>query len=75
LAQAAGNPILSEFQRAIHELWLHAWISLGGAIGNQGHLHAEHLDILDALKNGQAELAAQKMHDHIMGLDQSAKPS
>ncbi|HYY00774.1 MAG TPA: hypothetical protein VE908_14695 [Mycobacterium sp.] len=28
---------------------------------------AEHLEILDALKNGQAELAAQKMYDHIMG--------
>jgi GntR family transcriptional repressor for pyruvate dehydrogenase complex len=67
LAQAAGNPVLSEFQRAIHELWLHAAISLGGAIGKQRHLHAEHLDILDALKNGQVEMATQKMHDHIMG--------
>ena len=77
LARAAGNPVLSEFQRAIHELWLHAAISLGGAIGNQPHLHAEHLDILDALKNGQTELAAQKMHDHILGLgfNPSAKPS
>jgi GntR family transcriptional repressor for pyruvate dehydrogenase complex len=77
LARAAGNPVLSEFQRAVHELWLHAAISLGGAIGNQPHLHAEHLDILDALKNGQTELAAQKMHDHILGLgfNPSAKPS
>ena len=77
LARAAGNPVLSEFQRAIHELWLHAAISLGGTIGNQPHLHAEHLDILDALKNGQTELAAQKMHDHILGLgfNPSAKPS
>ena len=77
LARAAGNPVLSEFQRAIHELWLHAAISLGGAIGNQPHLHAEHLDILDALKNGQTELAAQKMHDHILGLgfNPSGKPS
>ena len=77
LGRAAGNPVLSEFQRAIHELWLHAAISLGGAIGNQPHLHAEHLDILDALKNGQTELAAQKMHDHILGLgfNPSAKPS
>ena len=75
LARAAGNPVLSEFQRAIHELWLHAAISLGGAIGNQHHLHAEHLDILDALKNGQTEQAAQKMHDHILGLNHSPKPS
>ena len=75
LAQAAGNPVLSEFQRAIHELWLHAAISLGGAIGNQRHLHAEHLNILEALKNGQTELAAHKMHDHILGLDQRRKPS
>jgi GntR family transcriptional repressor for pyruvate dehydrogenase complex len=77
LSRAAGNPVLSEFQRAIHELWLHAAISLGGAIGNQPHLHAEHLDILDALKNGQTELAAQKMHDHILGLgfNPSAQPS
>ena len=75
LAQAAGNPVLREFQRAIHELWLHAAISLGGKIANPHRLHAEHLDILDALKNGQTEVAAQRMYDHIMGLDQSATPS
>ena len=77
LARAAGNPVLIEFQRAIHELWLHAAISLGGAIGKQPHLHGEHLAILDALKNGQVELAAQKMHDHILGLgfNTTAKPS
>jgi DNA-binding GntR family transcriptional regulator len=49
------------------KLWAQRAISLGGAIGKQRHLHAEHLDILDALKNGQVELATQKMHDHIMG--------
>jgi GntR family transcriptional repressor for pyruvate dehydrogenase complex len=75
LAQAVGNPVLAEFQRAVHELWLHAWITLGGAIASRSHLHSEHMDILDALKNGQVELAEQKMRKHIMGLDRNPNPS
>jgi GntR family transcriptional regulator, transcriptional repressor for pyruvate dehydrogenase complex len=75
LAAAVGNPVLTEFQRAIHELWLDAWISLGGAIASRSHLHSEHMDILDALKNGQVELAEQRMRNHIMGLDRNHDPS
>jgi GntR family transcriptional regulator, transcriptional repressor for pyruvate dehydrogenase complex len=75
LAAAIDNPVLAEFQRAVHELWLHAWISLGGAIASRSHLHGEHMDILDALKNGQVELAEQKMRAHIMGLDGNSNPS
>lgn len=70
LGHATGNPVVVEFQRAIHELWLHAWIALGGSIANRSHLHGEHLDILNALKSGDQELAERRMREHIMGLDQ-----
>lgn len=68
LARATGNPVLIEFQQAIHELWLHAWITLGGSIANRRHLHSEHLAILDALKGGRVPEAERLMRQHIAGL-------
>ncbi|MQA78449.1 MAG: FCD domain-containing protein [Streptosporangiales bacterium] len=70
LGHATGNPVLMEFQQAIHELWLHAWITLGGSIANRRHLHEEHLDIVDALKNGEHDLAERRMREHITGLEE-----
>ncbi len=72
LGQATGNPVLVEFQQATHELWLQAWISLGGSIANRRHLHAEHVDILRALKRRDTDLAELLMRTHITGLDPSA---
>ncbi|QPP05219.1 FadR family transcriptional regulator [Streptomyces bathyalis] len=75
LARATGNPVLVEFQQAIHELWLHAWITLGGAIANRSHLHHEHLAILDALKRRQTEEAERLMRRHITGLGEQGRRS
>lgn len=71
LGQATGNPIIVEFQRAIHELWLQAWIALGGSIANRRHFHEQHIDILRALKHGDSDLAEALMRAHITGLDPS----
>jgi GntR family transcriptional regulator, transcriptional repressor for pyruvate dehydrogenase complex len=71
LGQATGNPVLAEFQQATHELWLQAWITLGGSIADRGHLHEQHLDILGALERGEHDLAEQLMRAHITGLDPS----
>ncbi len=68
LGQATGNAVIAEFQHAIHELWLGAWITLGGAIANRRHLHEEHLSIFEALKMGHYDIAEQRMRSHITGL-------
>ncbi|WP_314175680.1 FadR/GntR family transcriptional regulator [Streptomyces winkii] len=68
LARATDNPVLVEFQQAVHELWLHAWITMGGAIADRSHLHQEHLAILDALKRDQIQEAERLMRQHITGL-------
>ncbi|MFE2737048.1 FadR/GntR family transcriptional regulator [Streptomyces sp. NPDC056721] len=68
LGRATGNPVAVEFQQAIHELWLQAWITLGGSIADRHHLHAEHVAILDALKNGRMQQAEELMRHHIAGL-------
>jgi DNA-binding FadR family transcriptional regulator len=75
LGRATGNPVLVEFQQAVHELWLHAWITLGGAIANRRHLHHEHLTILDTLKLGQVQEAERLMRQHITGLSDHGRGS
>lgn len=75
LGRATGNPVLVEFQRAVHELWLHAWITLGGAIANRRHLHHEHRNILDALKRGHFQEAERLMRQHITGLAEPGRGS
>ena len=75
LGRATGNPVVVEFQQAIHELWLHAWITMGGSIADRNHLHAEHVAILDALRDGRMQQAEKLMRQHITGLAEQQSPS
>jgi GntR family transcriptional repressor for pyruvate dehydrogenase complex len=68
LGRATGNTVLVEFQRAIHELWLHAWITLGGSVADRRRFHREHKAILEALRSGRAAEAEELMREHITGM-------
>lgn len=65
LAREAGNPLLAEMQRSVHQLWVEAWSECRIAPGDWYRLHAEHLAILDALEKGDGELARRLMADHV----------
>ncbi|WP_432990356.1 FadR/GntR family transcriptional regulator [Dactylosporangium sp. CA-233914] len=65
LGRETGNPVLIEFQRVIHELWLQAWIQRGGGVGPRDRFHDEHLRILEALRARDAEGAVRLMALHI----------
>jgi GntR family transcriptional repressor for pyruvate dehydrogenase complex len=65
LAREAGNPLLAEMQRSVHQLWVEAWSECRIAPGDWRRFHAEHLEILSALERGDAGLARRLMADHV----------
>lgn len=65
LAKLAGNRLLIEMQRSLHELWVEAWGSRGHAPGDANTLHAEHVAILAALEAGDGALARRLMEHHV----------
>ncbi len=65
LAREAGNPLLAEMQRSVHQLWVEAWSECRIAPGDWRRFHAEHLAILDALERGDGEAARRLMADHV----------
>lgn len=65
LARQCGNPVLAGLQRATHELWIDAWVRLGGAVADAPRLHSEHHQILAALEASDGESAAQLMAEHV----------
>ncbi len=65
LAREAGNPLLAEMQRSVHQLWIEAWSECGIAPGDWRQFHAEHLTIFDALKKEDKDLARRLMAEHV----------
>lgn len=65
LSRACANPVLEGLQRAVHEMWIDAWVRLGGAVADAPRLHEEHWQILSALEAGDVEVAAQLMAEHV----------
>ncbi|MCW2900080.1 MAG: lutR 2 [Streptosporangiaceae bacterium] len=65
LARACGNPVLAGLQRAVHEMWIDAWVRLGGAVADAPRLHNEHLRILAAMEARDADTAARLMAEHV----------
>ncbi len=65
LAREAGNPLLAEMQRSVHQLWIEAWTECRISPGDWRRFHAEHLEIFDALERGDGELARRLMADHV----------
>ncbi len=65
LARACGNPVLAGLQRVLHEMWIDAWVRLGGAVADAPRLHDEHQRILVALEAGDADGAVRMMAEHV----------
>lgn len=65
LGRIAGNPLLQEVQRSIHQLWFEAWSECGIAPGNRLQLHDEHVAIFRSLEANDIDSARQLMADHV----------
>jgi GntR family transcriptional repressor for pyruvate dehydrogenase complex len=65
LSRVCGNPVLAGLQRAVHEMWIDAWVRLGGAVADAPRLHDEHQRILAAMEAGDADTAARLMAEHV----------
>lgn len=65
LGRLTGNPMLTELQRSVHELWIEAWSARGLAPGDRRQLHAEHLSIYQALQRGDITDARRLMSAHV----------
>lgn len=65
LARACDNPALEGLQRAVHEMWIDAWVRLGGAVADYPRLHSEHEHVLAAMEAGDADSAARLMAEHV----------
>jgi len=65
LGRACDNPALEGLQRAVHEMWIDAWVRLGGAVADAPRLHSEHEHVLAAMEAGDAESAARLMAEHV----------
>ena|GEM_PF-681491 len=65
LGALCGNAVLQSLQRQLHELWIGAWIQLGGRVADAARLQKEHRAILDAIENGQEDVAIALMANHV----------
>jgi GntR family transcriptional regulator, transcriptional repressor for pyruvate dehydrogenase complex len=65
IARAAGNPVLTMLQQAVHETWVEAWGRLRLTPDDKHRLHAEHLAILKAMRERDADTAVELMGAHV----------
>lgn len=65
LGRLSGNPLLTELQKSVHELWVDAWGTCGIAPGDPLGLLNEHRRILDALIAGDLDAARALMAVHV----------
>jgi GntR family transcriptional repressor for pyruvate dehydrogenase complex len=65
LGRQAGNPLLSELQRAIHEFWTAAWSECGVVPQESDEsVLAQHRSILDALEHHEVDAARERTTSH-----------
>ncbi len=74
LAREIGNPLLTEMQRSVHQLWVEAWSECRISPGDWRRFHAEHLEIFEALKRSDGGLARRLMADHVDRTIEEAAP-
>jgi GntR family transcriptional repressor for pyruvate dehydrogenase complex len=65
LARVTRNRTLIEFQHAIHQRWVKAWLSRGGTVRGAVKFHNEHLAILAALERRDEDMAVALMATHV----------
>lgn len=72
LGRLTGNPLLTELQDSIHELWIEAWTDRGVAPGDRKQLHDEHMAIYQALERNDIDEARKLMSQHV---DRPVRPA
>lgn len=65
LGRSSRNPLLLSMQTSIDHLWVEAWGGLRSAPGTRVTLHAQHLQIFEAVKRGDSEEASRLMRFHL----------
>ncbi len=75
LGRIAGNPLLAELQRSVHQLWVEAWSECGIAPGNRRQLHEQHIAIYQALDDRDSETARRLMAEHVDRTVDQATPT
>ena len=65
LSTIAGNPILILLQNIVHNSWIFAWGKMGITPDYKTNLVKEHSQILEAMIEGNSELAIDLMKQHV----------
>lgn len=65
ICELTGNIVLIALQRQVHALWVEAWRRYGFVPERLEVLHAEHLEIIDALSKGEFDRATERMVAHV----------
>jgi len=65
LGRLTDNRLLAELQRAIHQLWIEAWSICGIAPGDRWLFHTQHVEILQAMLEGDESTARERMAEHV----------
>lgn len=73
VAIASGNMVIAQILEVLSNLFEREQRVLLDIHGSRDEDHAEHLHILDAIREGDAELARRRMQDHLEGVRELAE--
>lgn len=65
LSQAAGNPVLSDIMRTLHDSSLRFWFISLRDQQHHNEVKSEHREVLEAIKKGDPDAAGAAIRDHI----------
>lgn len=65
IAEIGKNEILIALQQQIHQLWIISWRKYGYVPEENMVLHKEHLEILDAIEQGNKQRTIELIEDHV----------
>ena len=68
IAVASGNAVLAQIQEVVSRLFQTEQRLILDIYGSREQDHREHVTLLDALRQGDAELAERRMRDHLGGV-------
>jgi GntR family transcriptional repressor for pyruvate dehydrogenase complex len=68
IALASGNAVLLQLLKVVASLFREEQRMILDIHGSRRQDHAEHLQILDAMRRGDAALAAERMRAHLEGV-------
>ena len=68
IAAASGNTVLAQLQEVLATLFQQEQRAILGIYGSREQDHREHVGLLDALRQHDADLAESRMRDHLDGV-------